>query len=91
MTEADIQCLKDNIDKPVEIQTIDGEQLFAKVLAVFCDQAYDEHELFYELISTNMPSLYKRKEVAGGYSLEFEKILSARPSSRYRVLSGRSE
>jgi hypothetical protein len=79
MTESELQCLKNSIDKTLEIQTIDGEHLFAKVLAVFCDQEYDEHELFYELISTNMPESYQPRENAGGCALDFDKIVSAKP------------
>jgi len=35
MTESEIQFLKENIDKLVEIETIDGERLVAKVV-LFC-------------------------------------------------------
>jgi len=78
MTESDLQCPKETVDKAVEIRTIDGEQIIAKVLAVFCDPEYDEHELFCELIFTNMSKSYKRCENAGGYTLDFEKIASAK-------------
>jgi hypothetical protein len=43
------------------------------------DRECDEHELFYELISTNMPESYKRTENAAGYALDFERIVSAKP------------
>ena len=36
MTEIEIQCLKDNIDKAVEIETIDGERLTVRVLLSLC-------------------------------------------------------
>jgi hypothetical protein len=81
MTEVEIQCLKDNLDKTVEIDTVDGERLIARVLAVFHDEEYDEHELFYELVSSNMPASYARGESAGGFALGFDKILAVRPSS----------
>jgi hypothetical protein len=79
--ESDIQCLKDNIDKAVEIQTIDGERLIAKVLFVTHDQEYDEHEVLYEVVSSNMIQSYAHLENAGGYVLDFEKILSVKPFS----------
>ena len=78
MTETEIQCLKDQIDKLVEIETSDGEILTARVISVFDDKNYDEHELFYEVISTNMP--YENRESSGGHALDFSKILSVRPT-----------
>jgi hypothetical protein len=78
MTEADIQCLKDNIDREVEIHTIDGEQLVAKVLFVTHDEEYGEHDVLYEVISSNMMDSYAHLDKAGGYVLDFEKILSVR-------------
>ena len=44
MTEAEIQLLKEKLDKTVEIETDDGERLIAKVISVFYDEEYDEHE-----------------------------------------------
>ena len=76
MTDVEIQCLKENIDKMVEIRTTDGEELIAKVLAVFHDVEFDEHELFYELVATNMLASYDHVQDAGGYALDFDKILS---------------
>jgi hypothetical protein len=73
--------LKENIDKAVEIQTIDGELLIAKVLFVTHDQEYDEHEVLYEVVSSNMIQSYVHLENAGGYALDFEKIVSVRPLS----------
>jgi hypothetical protein len=40
MTEDDIQCLKENVDKLVEIRTTDDECLVAKVLFVTDDEEY---------------------------------------------------
>jgi hypothetical protein len=79
VTESEIQCLKDNIDKTVEIQTIDGERLIAKVLFVTHDQEYDEHEVLYEVVSSNMIQSYAHLENVGGHVLDFEKILSVEP------------
>ena len=44
MTESQIQCLKDNLDKIVELETVEGEKLVAKILAIFHDPEYDEHD-----------------------------------------------
>ncbi len=81
MTESEIQCLKDNIDKAVEIQTIDGERLIAKILFVTHDQEHDEHELLYEVVSSNMIEPYAHLDNAGGYVLDFDKVLSVKPFS----------
>jgi len=81
MTQVEIQCLKENVGKTVEIGTSDGELVVAKILAVFLDSDFDEHELFYELISTNMPDAYRHLGGTGGYALDFEKIVLVRPSS----------
>lgn len=79
MTEADIQRLKDSIDKEVEIQTADGEELVAKVLFVTHDKENGEHDILYEVISSNMLDSYAHLDKAGGYILDFDKILSVRP------------
>ncbi len=80
MTESEIQCLKDNIDKSVEIETADGERLIAKVLFVTHSEEYDEHELLYQVISSNRLESYVHLDKAGGYVLDFDKILSVRAS-----------
>ena len=79
MTHSEIQCLKDNIHKTVEIQTTDGERLVAKILLVTHDHEYDEHEVLYEVVSSNMIESYSKLENVGGYVLDFDKILSVRP------------
>jgi hypothetical protein len=83
MTESEIQCFKDNIDKTVEIETIEGERLIAKVISVFHSDEYDEHEFFYEVVSSNMLDSYSHLENSGGYALDFEKILSVKPHSDF--------
>jgi hypothetical protein len=88
MTESEIQCLKENIDKTVEIETNDGERLVARVVSVFDDAEYDEHELFYKLVATNMPESYKHVGDTGGYAVDFEKILSVRPHSEFDETAG---
>jgi hypothetical protein len=79
MTEADIQCLKDNIDKPVEIQTLDGECLVARVLFVTHNDEFDEHDVLYEVLSSNKINSYAHMDTTGGYVLEFDKIVSVKP------------
>jgi small nuclear ribonucleoprotein (snRNP)-like protein len=79
MTESEIQCLKDNIDKTVEIETTNGERLIAKVLLVTHDEEYDEHELIYQVVSSNMLESYLYRESAGGYVLDFDNIVLVRP------------
>jgi len=81
MTEPEIQCLKDNIDKSVEIETVDGERLIAKVLVVIHDQNYDEHEVVYKVVSSNMPEIYSQHKNSGGFVLDFDKIQSVKPYS----------
>jgi hypothetical protein len=79
MTQSDIQCLRDNVDKLVEIETIDAELLTAKVISVFDDKDNEEHELFFEIISSNAPDFYARFKNSGGFALDFDSILSVRP------------
>jgi hypothetical protein len=81
MSEAEIQCLKDNVDRPVEITTSEGEVLVARVLSVFQSEEHDEHELFYEVISSNRKHDYRRLETNGGYALDFRDIVTVRPLS----------
>lgn len=76
MTEADIQFLKQNIDNTVDILTTEGERLTAKILFVSHDEEYDEHDVLYQVISSNMLDSYVHLENAGGYVLDFDKILS---------------
>ena len=79
MTDSEIQFLKDNIDKTVEIETNEGERLIAKVLFVTYDEEYDEHELTYQVVSLSMLESYLNLENSGGYVLDFDKIVSVRP------------
>jgi hypothetical protein len=81
MTESEIQCLKDNIDKTVEIETINGERLLAKVLFVTHSEEFDEHEVLYEVVSSSTPEFYSQHESSGGFVLDFDKIQSVKPRS----------
>ena len=82
MTEADIQCLKDNIEKLVEIRTTDDECLVAKILFVTDDEEYDDHEVLYEVISSYAIDSYHLLDSDSGYVLDFKKIVSVKPVPR---------
>ena len=79
MTDLEIQLLKESVDRTVEIETIDGERLIARVLFVSQSEEYDEHDLLYEAVSSNKLDSYAHLENSGGYVLDFEKILSVKP------------
>jgi hypothetical protein len=81
MTISEIQCLKDNVDKIVEIETTSGERLIAKVLFVNHSEEYDEHDLLYEVVETNMPEFYASHKDCGGFVMDFEYIVSVKPFS----------
>ena len=80
MTESDIQCLKDNVDKSVEIRTVDDECLIAKVLFVTHNDEYDEHNVLYEVVSSNTMDFYLNHKDSGGFVLDFDKIASVKPA-----------
>ena len=50
-----------------------------KIISVFADEAYDEHEIFYEVISSNKLDEYQNLVTSGGYALDFSKICSVTP------------
>jgi hypothetical protein len=79
MTEADIQCLQNHIDGLVEIRTIDDECLIAKILIVTPNDEYDEHDVLYELVSSNQADQHTRLGSAGEFVLDFDKIASLKP------------
>ncbi len=87
MTALEIQCLKDNVDKLVEIETMDGERLVAEVLLVTHCEEYDEHDLLYRVVSSNRLEFYMNFENSGGFVMDFDKILSVKP---YRVREAKS-
>ena len=65
MTETEIQCLKDHIGKLVEIETTFGEErLIARIVFVMHSEEYDEHDLQYQMVSTNI-KFYVLHEDAG--------------------------
>lgn len=74
MTQADLDTLKSNIDRRVKIETVDGEQLIAKVISVFAEES--DADMFFELVSTSRPELYKTGEKIGGYSIPLKDIAS---------------
>ena len=79
MTSTDIQCLKDNVDKLVEIRTIHDECLIAQVQIVTDDDELHVHDVMYKVVSSNQIESYPKLEAAGGYLLDFVEIVSAEP------------
>lgn len=79
MTEADIQCLQNHTDGLVEIRTIDGECLIAKILFVTHNDEYDEHDVLYELVSSNQADWYAHHGSSGAFVLGFDRIASVKP------------
>jgi hypothetical protein len=80
MTLADIQCLKDHIDKLVEIRTIDDECLIARIQFVTHDDELHVHDVMYKVVSSNKIDSYGHLETSGGYLLDFEEIVSVKPA-----------
>ena len=76
MIASEIECLKANVDKLVELETTDGELIIAKVLNVF--DAEDEHELFFEVVSSSAPHLYARSQASRTFAMDFEYIFSVK-------------
>ena len=50
MTADDIQRLKDNIDKLVEIRTVDEECLVARVMIVTYEDEIQVHDVMFEVV-----------------------------------------
>jgi hypothetical protein len=70
MTQSDIEFLKTNIDKIVEIETCKGERLLIKVISVF-DQESDPDIFFWDVTSD---PLKPTSEQTKGYGLLLEEI-----------------
>ena len=82
MTETDIQCLKENIDKLVEIRTVNDECLIARVQLVTDDEEYHVHDVMYEVISSNQIDSYAHLDSSGGYLLDFVEIVSVKSAQK---------
>lgn len=78
MTDAELEFLKANVDRQVEIDTKAGECLRIKVLFVF-DQEPDP-DVFFDVVPLENDPTPGGKPV-GGYSLPLADILSVRPVS----------
>jgi hypothetical protein len=76
VNEADLVCLKSNIGKILEVETIDGARHHVRVVSVF--DAEDDPDMFYELVSTSRPDLYPRITEKCGYSLPLGNIVSVK-------------
>lgn len=74
MTQTDLDTLKSNIGRRVKIETVDGEQLIAKVISLFAEES--DADMFFELVSTSRSDLYAKTEQVGGYSLPLKDIAS---------------
>ena len=81
MTEPEIEILKDSIGKTVEIETVDEEHLIAGVLFVTHDEEYEEHDVLYGVVSSNLIGSYEHLDDSNGYTLDFGNTLSVRPYS----------
>jgi hypothetical protein len=79
VTEPEIQYLKTNVNKTVEIETDEGELLVAKVLFVTHDDDFDEHELLYQVLASSTPEFYERFKNTPSLALDFKNILSVKP------------
>lgn len=79
VTAADIQCLRDNVDKLVEIRTIDEECLVARVMIVTHDDDIQVHDVMYEVVSSNRIESYDDLSDLSGYLLDFVEIVSVKP------------
>jgi hypothetical protein len=78
MTADDIQRLKDNIDKLVEIRTVDEECLVARVMIVTHEDEIQVHDVMFEVVSSNRIESYGDLEDLSGYLLDFEEIVSVK-------------
>jgi len=76
VTEADLICLKSNVNKLVEIETTDGEHLVGRVITVFDSE--EDPDVWYDLISTSKPERYVRREENVGYSILLAQIASVK-------------
>ena len=79
MEKPDLEILQSNIDKHVQITTVDGEQMIAKLISVFAEES--DPDIFFELVSSSHPHLYAQKDNLGGYSLPLADIFSVRSIS----------
>jgi len=82
VTKPEIELLKDSIDKNVEIRTVDGEILVAKVNTVIHWEEHEEHEITYRVVSSSMMAWYERHGKDEYYVLDFEKIVSVKAADR---------
>jgi hypothetical protein len=80
VTNSEIELLKRSIDKNVEIRTTFGEIMIAKIGFVMHSEEYDEHDVTYQVASSNMMDWYERHGKDHSYVLDFELILSVKPA-----------
>ena len=75
MTQAEIDCLKANVGRVVEIETQQGERLLIKPISVF-DQESDPDVFFWDV--TKNPTMLD-SEHSKGYALPLSDIVSVKP------------
>ena len=74
MTSAEVELLKANCGKRVEIRCADGEAM--EVDVVFVSES--ERDVIYDLISTNKGDRYSGRTGGEAYSTRFDEIESVR-------------
>jgi hypothetical protein len=77
MTSAELEFLKANVDRQVEIDTKNGEHMRIKVLFVFDQESAPD--VFFDLVSPENDPRFEGKPV-GGFSLPLADIISVRPA-----------
>jgi hypothetical protein len=83
MKQSDLECLKENINQIVEIDTRNGEHLLIKVISVF-DQESDPAVFFWDVTSDPQKLDLEQTE---GFGLPLEEILTVR---KFEVVGGRA-
>ena len=77
MTSAELEFLKANVDRQVEIDTKNGEHMRIKVLFVFDQESAPD--VFFDSVSPENDPRFEGKPV-GDFSLPLADIISVRPA-----------
>jgi small nuclear ribonucleoprotein (snRNP)-like protein len=75
MTEADLEILKDSVDKVVVITCSNGEILHARIHFV----SHEDQDVIYDLVSTTKESQYEKHDVQPAYLIRFSDIDHVEP------------
>jgi succinylglutamate desuccinylase len=76
MNTKDLETLKANIGKVIEIISRDGETLLAKVVLV----SEEDEDVVYDLVSTTRESQYEKFDEQPAYRITFQEIESVKTS-----------